>query len=363
MRTNDELLDTLKEFYNKNGRSPRKRDIPGNTTICARFGSWNEALVSAGIPVNKRFHVSENELLDELISFHDKHGRSPSAKDTNEHEELRDMNTYCRGLNCSTWNEVLRKAGLPLNNEISEYSSLDNERLIAVLKQEIKKRGIRDRNGYISRGKDLPSLHTLITRFGNMKKVAEILDLNLRTRQYSDDELREEIRMVEEIVGHVPSSVEFDKYSSVDSKTIRNRGRWNNTLKRLGFTPVHHVSVPNDFTDEQLIEKYKTFSEEIGNVNGASTRELNHSSVKPDVYIYRFGSINNLRVLAGFKPVERGRRRYTKNEIIELLKMEIEKKNGRITYNDIKNNPNLPSLSTILRYLGVALLNQIVGEQ
>lgn len=361
MKTNDELLAPVKQYYNEFGKVPGRREIPGSTTISRRFGSWNNALISAGLTVNRESNVDEETLLKSLKDFHERHGRSPAAKETNTRTELYDTRTYLRGLNCKTWNAVLKKAGLPLNNAISELNSLDDDQLIEVLKREIKNRNIKNRREYISRGTDLPAWGTLLSRFGSIKEISELLNLNARAHFYTDDELKGEILRVKDIVGHTPSSNEFNKHSYIDCKTIQNRGGWNNTLKKLGLDPVRLISPPVDYSDDELIETYKRYSEEIGNMNGATSRELNRFPIKSNMFIYRFGSINKLRVKAGYLPVFTGKKIYTKEKIISLLESEVERQAHRLKRQDINNNPSLPSISTILRYIGSEKLHEITN--
>ena len=51
--TDQELLDMLTTYYEKQGISPRKEDFPNKTTFTRRFGSWNKALKKANLPVRR----------------------------------------------------------------------------------------------------------------------------------------------------------------------------------------------------------------------------------------------------------------------------------------------------------------------
>lgn len=52
----------LQEFYEKTGRSPKKKDIEGITRIESAFGSWTEALIEAGF--FRRRRITEQQKLD-----------------------------------------------------------------------------------------------------------------------------------------------------------------------------------------------------------------------------------------------------------------------------------------------------------
>lgn len=67
--TNKELIEELKRFYKENGRSPTTRDKLeyGWATFSTRFGSWNKALISAGLPLNDNIYGVKTEGQDGFI--------------------------------------------------------------------------------------------------------------------------------------------------------------------------------------------------------------------------------------------------------------------------------------------------------
>lgn len=58
-KTDDELLDAMKQFYIEYGKitAPMFKadpDYPSSSTVISRFGSWNNAMREAGLPINKK---------------------------------------------------------------------------------------------------------------------------------------------------------------------------------------------------------------------------------------------------------------------------------------------------------------------
>lgn len=57
--TAEDLLNYLRIFYNKNGRSPKNNELrshpeyPHTSSYLRVFGTWNNALKMAGLPLNK----------------------------------------------------------------------------------------------------------------------------------------------------------------------------------------------------------------------------------------------------------------------------------------------------------------------
>ena len=79
-----DLLDRLRTFFNKHGRSPTYAELPGATTILTRFGGWNNALKAAKLPLNvPKYHltksqVSRNTIQDTArVLYAHYHGGSP----------------------------------------------------------------------------------------------------------------------------------------------------------------------------------------------------------------------------------------------------------------------------------------------
>ena len=72
--TDEELLNSLKRFYEKNGRVPVANDFnndpkyPSDSTIIIRFGTWNNAIEMAGLS-EKRLYTEE-DLLNGIWRFY-----------------------------------------------------------------------------------------------------------------------------------------------------------------------------------------------------------------------------------------------------------------------------------------------------
>lgn len=103
----EEMIAALQNFYREYGRSPTLNEFPKAGTIEQRFGSWNKALEAAGLPPNKKNKIPEQELLERLRTFFHKQGRSPT------YVELPGATTILTRF--GGWNNALKAAQLPLN--------------------------------------------------------------------------------------------------------------------------------------------------------------------------------------------------------------------------------------------------------
>ncbi len=91
--SDEDILRQLKDCAGRLGRSPTMREFSEDDattihpqTVIERFGSWNRAKRAAGL-VPRRFATKE-ELLRCLKELGERIGRTPTAKDVDEHRGL-----------------------------------------------------------------------------------------------------------------------------------------------------------------------------------------------------------------------------------------------------------------------------------
>lgn len=185
--TKQELIDALYKFVNKNERVPTKRDMggeyPSESVYYRTFGSWNNALIEAGLDVNVEYGIeySEKEFIDSIHKF---------IKINNTQPRLNDM-LACNGYipagryikYFGTWNNALLKAGIEsdclsrdeLITELHRFK-LENDRTPNAIE-------MRNYNGY-------PSYAAYVKEFGTWNNALEIagLEINHINQSHTDDE-------------------------------------------------------------------------------------------------------------------------------------------------------------------------------
>lgn len=141
--TNDQLIYILQKFYNDTGKSPTREDInnlencPSYRVFVDRFGSFNDALSTAGLQLNQRRNVNKEYLISELHRFVSLYNRSPTIDDFRYNTDFPSDSTYQRHF--GSWNNGLVAAKLDLNfgnkytkefllNELSRFT-LENNRV------------------------------------------------------------------------------------------------------------------------------------------------------------------------------------------------------------------------------------------
>lgn len=115
-------MDFLRYFYEKEGISPTTEDFinnqkyPGFLIYTKYFGSWNKAIIEAGLQTNnsgsKKLYTDE-ELLECLTHFYEENGRPPSWRDFNNLKYPNHV-TYINRF--GSWKKSLEIVGLDLDS-------------------------------------------------------------------------------------------------------------------------------------------------------------------------------------------------------------------------------------------------------
>lgn len=136
---NDYLLEFLRQFYRENGKIPVVKDFnknskyPNYNVYVRRFGSWNNAIRMSGFIPNK--YLSEEELLEYIREFHKKNGRTPTPSDFINNPNYPKNNMYYKKF--GDWEKVLTKAGIIKQQDIDmvEQQDITEQRRNIVIQQ------------------------------------------------------------------------------------------------------------------------------------------------------------------------------------------------------------------------------------
>lgn len=109
--TEDQLIEILRNMASELGRTPKSKEVPQLEAIKRCFGSFNNALMVAGISLNSKYTSKNPYKADELIGEMRKRakelGRTPKS------DEIKQVSTIRRRF--GRYNKGLRAAGLTLN--------------------------------------------------------------------------------------------------------------------------------------------------------------------------------------------------------------------------------------------------------
>lgn len=103
----------LQDFHKKNNRVPGRREF-GNKyrPIVKLFGSWNNAIKSAGFEVVRERGYTKAGLKKSLLEFYITNGRAPKTAECLKSNGLTDPKIYMKVFGARNWTEVLEQAGL-----------------------------------------------------------------------------------------------------------------------------------------------------------------------------------------------------------------------------------------------------------
>ena len=140
MISDEQLIEELKEFAEGLGRTPTKREMDSSGPYSSKtyhnhFGSWNNSLQKAGMDINETgSNISREGLLKELKEFADKIGKTPTKREMSN-QGPRSSTTYENYF--GSWNNALQRVGLDTNHE----KNPPKERLIADLQEFAERLG------------------------------------------------------------------------------------------------------------------------------------------------------------------------------------------------------------------------------
>ena len=125
--TKEELIEKLKGIYIKNHRTPtqkyiqHQKNMPSPKIFIKAFGSWEQALNAADIPLNKYSRrYSKKELLENLRKLKQAVHRVPHSTDLKNVEHLPSATTYFRRF--KSWEQALIDAKvIPKQTTLKEY--------------------------------------------------------------------------------------------------------------------------------------------------------------------------------------------------------------------------------------------------
>ncbi len=129
--SDEQLLNYLSIFYKENRKSPTERDFlnnpkyPNYSNYILKFGSWNKALEKANLLINRyqNKNLSDDELLNFLIQFHNETGLIPTSNYFNDGSKYPTYGTYVNRF--GSWTNALKMVNLDVDST-TKLNILDN---------------------------------------------------------------------------------------------------------------------------------------------------------------------------------------------------------------------------------------------
>lgn len=173
--TDEEILEQLRKYYKKFPNMNSKtfnvdKSVCSSHTVILRFGSWENALRKAGVPIKK---LTKEEISRQVKEFYEENKKISMASFNKDKK-------YC----CSetvakvfgSWENALIELGLRKPKDHIEY---DKEKLLEVLKERVKQGKLKYRTD-IGKLEGVPSW-TYVKKLWSWDELVKILKLKKKS--------------------------------------------------------------------------------------------------------------------------------------------------------------------------------------
>ena len=232
--SNEDLLSELERLSEQISRTPRKQDMVelgeySCTPYQEAFGSWNDALKKAGLDVNRKTSVSEDDIIKSIKELANELGRPPTSAEMCEYGTL--TKSHVRRV-FGSWNEGLKEAGY--ETHIDLY----------ITKKEVIDQ-IQDMYDDLGRtptindleDADCFSLPVVIRHFGTWNNALREAGVEINEKhEHTKEHVLSAIRELADDLGRTPTATDMRELGSVSIKSAQNHfGTWNNALREAGL--------------------------------------------------------------------------------------------------------------------------------
>lgn len=322
--------------------------MPDLTTYIKRFGSWNKALLAAGLPINqRRENWDKQSVIEALRRKSMELGRTPSAKDVGD--DLTMPSSSCCAKLFGTWSAAIRAANLSAIRPYA-YSRTD---LIAYLRQKISELGRAPSQKDMIEDSRMPSIGAYLRIFGSWENaLAEVGAQPRRVKGYTKSQAIQLLQQKAKQLGRNPTTAEvcgqpgFPHYDTFK----RHFGSWEGALAAAGLDLVGI-----DLGDDKLIELLQQKAKQLGRT--PRRREVDDDRTMPSSSLYRkhFGSWRTAVEKAGLQTTRAKRTDYsnlTQEAAVKLLQDKASKIGRTPSKADFDKDPSLPNATVIARRFG-----------
>jgi hypothetical protein len=304
-----DLIDALRMLYDLLGRTPRTRDadahpdVPSGSTYIKRFGSWLNALETAGCkPDASQMGYDRETLLSHLQDLAKRLGRTPTREDLKTEDGPRGGTYYRR---FGSFPRALREAGLEPEHGPRGY---DRTELLDILRQLAAEVGHTPRACEADTHPDVPTANTYINHFGSWLEALEAADLPPDGRQTGYDRvtLLSHLQDLAESLGRAPTRGELHEAGGPTVPVYESHfGSWPQALREAGLEFGRRFK---RYDRDELLDILKELAEELGHTPSTSELWEREDLPSPATYQNHFGRWNAALREAGLPSLRVSRR-------------------------------------------------------
>lgn len=315
--------------------------------------------------MSKSYFKIDKKLYYKIIKeWADKNGRSPSKEDFNKDTSLPSPRTLEENLKTS-WNTALQELGLEPIKDRSYYLSFNKDKLLDLFKEEYNRIKPKTRKEFnIKRNKVLPGIDYIEEKTGfKWNGLLKTCGFETTKNFYSKEDYKNIILKLAEELGRSPTINEFENAGyTATSLTKKFNKRYNEILEDLGLN-INYLKDGETLTKEDLKELYIRLSKELG--YPAKSTDINKCKYTPEytTFTLYFTTMHMLREECGLIEIKERKCKYNKEKILRNLSGLYKKYNRRLTTEELKiestRNEDIPTLTTCIRYLRVTSIKSM----
>lgn len=365
----DEIIKLVQELSDKKGETITRREFPYSPSVYLKyFKTWSEVVETAGLKKNMLLNLSDEDVLNYIRKYEKEFGKIPQYKKFNNSNGYPDASKISERF--GSWANALIKAGFDAKQK-RKFRDNSQEELLKIFKEEYLRINPISGRDYNKRRSETAPGYQYLQNVTGLVWNDLLKKLGLEVKREAVLDKQKVILAVNDFVNKyskAPSLSEFRKFLKDEKKgfdvdTIR-RGRhfgtWNNFLKGLDLEITKSPSQILESKEEMII-KYKRYSEKIGAIKGATFKDLKNSDMNRNGIRLRFGGMSGLRRASGYY-VGNDWTRFSKEDILKILKEKYLKNGRRLTNAEIYNDEDLPSQTTICSYFLTTKMTKVWEE-
>ncbi|MFA7030583.1 MAG: hypothetical protein WC179_09930 [Candidatus Cloacimonadaceae bacterium] len=296
--TREFLISELHRFVKQYEKNPTletfgaDKSYPSSTVYARYFGTWNKALIEAGLEVNNFTEYTPELLISELYRFIEENDRIPTFNDMCGNNGYPHATTYSSYF--GSWTNAVKVAGIDKKDFMKTH-------LISELHRFVDNEGHIPSAPEMKREWGYPAKNTYARYFGTWNQALVEAELELHRPTYTEDDLLDILIDYYDTYNKTPVSSDFTGENGYPSSVTYSEkfGSWNNALKLAGLD-INQIYY---YTDEELLDALKNYYLEHNEVPTTYTLVNNPNYPSSRVYIARFGSFNKALSLAGLDVV------------------------------------------------------------
>lgn len=318
----EEILENIKTYYQKNGRIGTKdfvlnNGLPSGTYLRKRFGSLKKVYELCGIPVeNKLFsrfkNCTDEEMLQRLKWFYSNIG-FPTNRSLCTALDMPSSTMFYERFGSLRNAIIIAEIPIPLEREkYFNREKLTDEEMLSLFKYHVKKHLIDDDTllfigEKINDIEGIPSESAYYNRFGKIDKIYSLIgyDYYEYNREIIKKRMLNKYFELQSILGRVPDSRDIEEYSR------NNEGFYSMSTYENNFGSLYNLQITADViptrigrnkSNEDMISDLIWLEKELGRTPHYLDLANYDNLANSIKYTKEFGSFSEALSLAGMIP-------------------------------------------------------------